>query len=237
MQSITDIEQAVVGACMLEPRIAQVSSILKPANFSDADCRLIFTAMLQMYPTQSIDILTVTQHMRSTETLDLLSRGVFTITIMTNRVASAANVEFHARIILENSLRCNFISLLQQHGMDSDSPIIKALMADTINAVERNEVDLFEIIEAMPRILTKMGLESVDEYIEFAQDIDERMKQTLVRQQANVLLTHLLQLPYQCNNAHSKQAMKLLADMLTTCYSTGCTPQQLTRIQSFYNQF
>lgn len=193
--------------------------------------------MLQMYPTQSIDILTVTQHMRSTGAIDLLTRGVFTITIMTNRVASAANVEFHARIILENSLRSNFLEILKEHYLTEQSEIIKAVLADTMGAVNRNELNLFELIEAMPRILARLGATDTGTYEDFALNVDERMMQTLERQQANTILSHLLQLPYQCHNPHSKQAMQLLAEMITMCYSRGCPAPQLTSIQNMYNTF
>ena len=237
MQSITDIEQALVGACMLEPRIAQVSSILKPGNFSCVDCRAIFAAMLQMYPTQSIDILTVTEHMTKTGTIKTLSLGARSIIQTTNRVASAANVEFHARIILENSLRSNFLEILKEHYINEKSDIIKAVLADTMGAVNRNELNLFELIEAMPRILARLGATDTGTYEDFALNVDERMMQTLERQQANTILRHLLQLPYQCNNAHSKQAMQLLAEMITMCYSRGCPAPQLTRIQTMYNSF
>ena len=108
----TDLEEAVLGALMLEKdALNNVIDILKPQSFyKDANAR-IFHAIEQLFTrSEPVDILTVTQELKKTGELDLVG-GAYYITQLTNRVASAANAEFHARIVAQKFIQRELIRM------------------------------------------------------------------------------------------------------------------------------
>src|SRR6218665_3951511 len=107
-----DLEEAVLGALMLEKNaITIVSDILKPESFYKDAHQLIFTAIKNLFSNaQPIDILTVTSELRKQGQLDIAG-GAYYITSLTNRVASAANIEYHARIIAQKFIQRELIRI------------------------------------------------------------------------------------------------------------------------------
>ncbi|MBI3233790.1 MAG: replicative DNA helicase, partial [Bacteroidetes bacterium] len=108
----TDLEEAILGAIMLEKEVMdKVSQILRPEAFYKETHQMIFEACLKLADrVQPIDIITVTQELRKMEKLDIVG-GPFAITQLTNRVASAAHVEYHARIIAQKHIQRELIRI------------------------------------------------------------------------------------------------------------------------------
>ncbi len=106
-----DLEEAVLGALMLEKdAYTRVCDILKPESFYEPKNRLVYEAVQTLGARQQpIDMLTVTEQMRLNGTIDEVGGPVF-ISELTSRVASAANVEFHARIVAQKYLARELIS-------------------------------------------------------------------------------------------------------------------------------
>ena len=107
-----DLEEAVLGAVMLEPeRYLEVASILKAEHFyKDAHARMWSAVERLKKKNEPVDILTVTHDLRANGELELVG-GPFYISECTNRVASAANIETHARIIVQKSLARELIQI------------------------------------------------------------------------------------------------------------------------------
>ncbi len=105
-----DLEEAVLGALMLEKEaLNEVIDILKPESFYKEENKKIFSAIQKLFEqTQPVDILTVTQQLKKTGELELVG-GPYYITRLTNRVASSANAEFHARIIAQKFIQRELI--------------------------------------------------------------------------------------------------------------------------------
>ncbi len=97
-----EMEAAVLGAIMVERKaINQVIEILTPDCFYKHEHMLIYEAILLLSKDfKSIDILTVTTILRKNGKLDEVGGASF-ITSLTNRVASSANIEFHALVVKE----------------------------------------------------------------------------------------------------------------------------------------
>lgn len=138
-----DLEEAVLGALMLDQNAAaSVIDILKKEAFYKESHQLIFSAIYSLFgKSEPIDILTVTNELKSTGELELAG-GAYTITQLTNRVASSANIEFHSRIIVEKYMQRELISI--------SSEIIKDAFEDTTDVFElldRAESNLFTISE------------------------------------------------------------------------------------------
>lgn len=110
-QSI-DIEKAVIGALLLEKEaFTAVGEILKPECFYLENHRFIYEAIqnlaVQDKPT---DMLTVTEELRSMGKLDEIG-GAYAVSLFTQHVASAANIEYHARIIWQKYLQREVIRI------------------------------------------------------------------------------------------------------------------------------
>ena len=101
-----DLEEAVLGALMLEKdALSAVIDILKPDVFYKDSHQKIFEAIQVLFQKSSpIDILTVTAQLRQHGELEMIG-GAYYITELTNRVASAANIEYHARIISQKFIQ------------------------------------------------------------------------------------------------------------------------------------
>jgi replicative DNA helicase len=107
-----DLEEAVLGAMMLEKgAFDTVIEILKPECFYvDANQR-IFRAMTSLAnKSQPIDMLTVVEELRFKEELDIVG-GPYYVTKLTNAVVSSANIDAHARIILQKFIQRELIRI------------------------------------------------------------------------------------------------------------------------------
>lgn len=112
-----EMEEAVLGALMLEKdAYSNVCDILKPESFYEPRNQRIFEAIQALGASQRpIDMLTVTEQLRTDGTLDDVGGPVF-ITELTSRVFSAANVEYHARILAQKFLARELISFSASVG-------------------------------------------------------------------------------------------------------------------------
>lgn len=108
----TELEEAVLGAIMLEKNAFEtVSEFLKPESFYKDQHGLVYKAFQSLHEKKSaIDILTTTEELRQLGTLDDVG-GAYWVTQLTNRVASAANIEHHARIIKQKYIQRELIRM------------------------------------------------------------------------------------------------------------------------------
>ncbi|MFZ4797074.1 MAG: replicative DNA helicase [Bacteroidia bacterium] len=108
-----ELEEAVLGAILLERgTIDKVVSLLEPNDFYSEPHKEIYKSILSLYhDKKDIDILTVTNDLRTKKILDSIG-GTFFIVSLTNRIASAANVEYHSHIVKEKSITRKTIQVL-----------------------------------------------------------------------------------------------------------------------------
>jgi replicative DNA helicase len=136
-----DIEEAVLGAIMLEKSAFDtVVEILKPECFYVDSHQKIFQAMSGLaQKNQPIDILTVVEELRFREELEFVG-GPYYITKLTNSVVSAANIETHARIIMQKFIQRELIRISGEIIGDAyeDS-------TDVFDLLDDAESKLFEI--------------------------------------------------------------------------------------------
>ena len=138
-----DIEQAVLGAMMLEKNaVTDTIDILKPGAFYDPKHQYIYSAIRNLFGSSSpIDILTVVNELKKNGELEAAG-GVAYISNLTSRVASTAHVEYHSRIIMEKFIKRELIRM--------GSEIIKKAYddtADTFEALGYAEELMFNISE------------------------------------------------------------------------------------------
>ena len=109
----TDLEEAILGAIMIEKGAFDqiVEIIKKPECFYVEAHQKIFAACMSLADKNSpIDILTVVQELRLRGEIELVG-GAFYISKLTNMVASTANKEVHAQIVLQKYVQRELIKM------------------------------------------------------------------------------------------------------------------------------
>lgn len=138
-----ELEEAVLGAIMLDREgLPTVIDILQEEAFYKKEHQTIYKAMLSLFgKSQPIDLLTVTESLRKMNAIDEIG-GVGYLVDLTNRVASAANIEFHARIIIQKFIQRELIQLSTQtiHDAFEDTK-------DVLDLLDEAEQGLYEITE------------------------------------------------------------------------------------------
>ena len=136
-----DLEEAVLGAIMLEKSAFDVvAEILKPECFYiDAHQRIFKVMQGLQQKNQPIDILTVVEELKSKEDLEAVG-GPYFVTRLTNAVVSSANIEAHARIVLQKFIQRELIRISGEIINDSyeDS-------TDVFDLLDEAEGKLYEI--------------------------------------------------------------------------------------------
>jgi replicative DNA helicase len=136
-----ELEEAVLGAIMLEKSAFDtVVEILKPECFYLEGHQRIFRSMQSLaHKSQPIDILTVVEELKTRQELEMVG-GPYFVTKLTNAVVSAANIETHARIILQKFIQRELIRISGEIIGDAyeDS-------TDVFDLLDDAESKLFEI--------------------------------------------------------------------------------------------
>lgn len=152
-----DLEEAVLGALMLEKdAINDIIDVLSPDSFYKPEHGKIYAVIREMFNNgHAIDILTVTQHLKKKGELEQIG-GPFFISQLTNRVASAANVEQHARIISQKFIQRKLI----EYASDTITNAFDETK-DVFDLLDKAEQGLFTISENNIR----KNWESMDELL------------------------------------------------------------------------
>ena len=137
----TDLEEIVLGACMLEKdAYMNVCDILVPDSFYDPVNKKIFEAITTLGLNQRpIDMMTVTEQLRQDGTLEEVGGPIHITEIMT-RVYSAANVDYHAKIVAQKYLARRLITYaasIESKAFDESN--------DVDDLLQEAEGQLFEI--------------------------------------------------------------------------------------------
>lgn len=127
-----DFEEAVLGAIMIEDKAIDdvIEFLTEDAFYVDSHQR-IFRAIRKLYDAQHpIDLLTVREQLKKTGDLEAAGGDYFLATL-TNKIASAANLEYHGRIVAQKYIQRMLIS--------SSTEIIKDAYDDS--------TDVFELLD------------------------------------------------------------------------------------------
>jgi replicative DNA helicase len=136
-----DLEQAVLGALMLEKNaLEKVAGYLKKETFYDDAHQHIYNAIMGLFSEgKPVDILTVTEKLRKEGSLEQVG-GAFYITQLTNRVTSAANIEYHAHIVVQKHIQRQLIKISGEIGEKAYQET-----SDAFELLDESEKQLFEI--------------------------------------------------------------------------------------------
>lgn len=126
------LEEAVLGALMLDREaLPVVMDILRPESFYLEAHQSIYRAIIKLFErSHPVDLLTVTEELRKSAELEKIG-GAYYLVELTNRVASAANIEYHARIVAQKHIQRELIRV--------STSIIKDAYEDT--------TDVFDLLD------------------------------------------------------------------------------------------
>ncbi|MDA9316943.1 replicative DNA helicase [Polaribacter sp.] len=138
-----ELEEAVLGAMMIDKKgIDDVIDILSPDAFYDSKHHEIYAAIFELFQnSEPIDLLTVSNLLKKNGKLEFVG-GDFFLIRLTQKVASSAHIEFHARIILQKYIQRRLISIsseIIENAYDEST--------DVFDLLDDAEGKLFEVTQ------------------------------------------------------------------------------------------
>lgn len=139
-----DLEEAVLGALMLEKgALNAVVEFLKPEHFYSEQHQEIYRAIIELFKgSEPVDMRTVVNQLRKEAKLELIG-GAYYIAELTSKVSSGANIEYHARVVIEMAIKRNLIQIASQIHHDAYEDT-----TDVFELLDKTEQSIFEISDS-----------------------------------------------------------------------------------------
>lgn len=164
-----DIEEAVLGALMLEPSaVTDVLDIISPECFYKESNRKIFSAISTLASKHApVDLFTVSEELKSTGDLEAIG-GVSFLSQLSMKIGAAAHIDYHAKLLLQKFIQRELITIsygvqkeafddavsvdelldttqqkiftLADRNMRKDSQVIQYVINEAINDLETNQL-------------------------------------------------------------------------------------------------
>lgn len=140
-----DLEQAVLGALMIDQRaIADVDFLYSYMFYKEAH-KLIYQSIIDLYISSSkVDLLTIANNLRDKGELDVVGGDRYLVGL-TQEVSSSAHVEYHARIIVQMYIKRQLI----------------ASCSDTIQKSYDEGTDVFDLLDSAYNELNEVSEASI----------------------------------------------------------------------------
>jgi len=151
-----EMEAAVLGALMLEKdALTTVVDILKPVSFYKDGHQRIYKAISNLFDkSEPIDQLTVVQELREMGELEAAG-GVGYVAGLTMHINSAANIEAHARVILEAAIKRELIRTA----------------TDILRDAYEETTDVFELLDATEKNIFQVSEDNMRKGVDSMQDL------------------------------------------------------------------
>lgn len=142
-----DLEQSVLGALLVDKEaLSKVADFLRPDAFYDEKNKKIYEAILNLSSkSEPIDLRTVTNELRFGGQLEFVG-GAYYVSQLSFNIQSAANIEYHARIMVQYYLKRCLISISSEVYKDSFEDT-----EDVFNILDGAQQKLFEISEQLQK--------------------------------------------------------------------------------------
>ncbi len=138
-----DLEEVVLGAMMIDKKgVDEVIDILHPDVFYKDVHRYIYEAIFKLFESsEPVDLLTVSAQLKKDGRLEAIG-GDFYLIKLTQKVASSAHIEFHARIILQKYIQRSLIKISNEIIEDAYSD-----STDVFDLLDNAEAKLYEVTQ------------------------------------------------------------------------------------------
>lgn len=139
-----DLEEAILGALMLEKNaLTAVIEFLRPEHFYTEQHKEIYNAITDLFKaSEPVDMRTVVAQLRKSAKLEVVG-GAYYIAELTSKVSSAANIEYHARIIIEMAIKRDLIQIASQIHHDAYEDT-----TDVFELLDKTEQNIFQISDS-----------------------------------------------------------------------------------------
>jgi replicative DNA helicase len=162
-----DVEKSVLGAMLIEKdAVSKAMELLDAESFYSPVHQKIFQAMMALFEKgEPSDAVTVVEELRRRGQLNI-AEDPFYITELTRNVASSANVEYYARIVLEKALMRSLITASAEVTSRAYNDT-----EDALDLLDEAEQKIFQISERrLKKTFTPIN-RAIHETFEMLQDI------------------------------------------------------------------
>lgn len=161
-----EVEKAVLGALMIDKEAyVAVCEILKPMSFYESRHQKIYEAIERLSINEKpIDVLTVTEQLTKDGTFEEVGGAAY-VAELSSRVATSANIVYHANIIAEKYLSrqlINYTSIIGTKAFDETLDVKDVIMeAERIlfeiaqTNMKKDYMSIDPLIEESARIMMK----------------------------------------------------------------------------------
>jgi replicative DNA helicase len=142
-----NVEKTVLGAMLIEREaIPKAVEILQPGSFYSQQHNAIYEAILSLFERSNpVDLITVGDELKRRDKLEAIG-GSYYLSELTAAVDTAANVEYHARIVAEKALLRGLIETMTTVvGQAYDAS------ADAFELLDHAESEIFRISDSQLR--------------------------------------------------------------------------------------
>jgi replicative DNA helicase len=139
-----EIEASVLGAMMIEKEaVPKALEMLSPESFYVKAHRIIFEAMISLFDSdEPIDTVTLYEELKKRGNLEEAGGAVY-LSKLSQDIPSAANIEYHAKIILEKQILRGLITSAHEIAKNAYEG-----SADAFDILDDAERRIFEITES-----------------------------------------------------------------------------------------
>jgi len=136
-----ELEKAILGAMMIDKRgVDEVVDLLESDVFYLPEHQEIFSAIIHLFNEgKPIDIYTITESLQKRGTLQQIGGEYYLITL-SNLVATAAHIEYHARIVLQMYVKRRLIEISGEIIEKSYDETV-----DVLDLLDSAEQELFKV--------------------------------------------------------------------------------------------
>lgn len=136
-----DLEECVIGALILEGEsFKQISSFLEAEHFYSPAHQIIFRIVKGLVDAGSpLEMRTVIAALRTSGELEIVG-GAYYLAEVTSKVSQTANIQYHARILIEMAIKRRLILIASK----------------AFNDARNDTTDCFEILEELDQEISKI---------------------------------------------------------------------------------
>ena len=165
-----DLEEAVLGAMMIDKKgVDDVIDILHAKAFYKEAHQEIYDAISSLFQnSEPTDLLTVSNKLRKNGKLEFIG-GDFYLIGLTQKVASSAHIEFHARIIIQKYIQRRLISISSEIIEQSYDET-----ADVFDLLDDAESKLFEVTQGNLKKNSESAKDLVKQAVNKIQEIGNK---------------------------------------------------------------
>ncbi|MBQ9212405.1 MAG: replicative DNA helicase, partial [Bacteroidales bacterium] len=165
-----ELEEVVLGAIMVEQGAEiDVFNILSADSFYTETHKKIYEAILQLSSAQQpIDLYTVIEQLSKNGTLEEVG-GAYYVASLTEKVGSAAHLEFHSRILQQKYIQRQLIKIATEIEDKSYDPT-----TDVDDILSFSEKSIFDLANGNIKTQTKSMSEVLKESIKQIEDAGKR---------------------------------------------------------------